>query len=252
MKKTAFEDALKVLAARQRQELGGHPLPDHLLAYHMGELQPEEIDRVQDHLAICGECAQFVLSLGTVGKPSVSKEKFEVTAGQVAQAWQDFRNRLDMPDAGRPSKLGRKEATAALPWALRPQFAYLIAASLLVVTGWLAFKLANGPPQFDGVAQLYENSTRSATDPVQILSASSQNTLLLLTALQEIPSYSSYSADVVDEEGRLIGQTSDPVRLQESFFLQLGQLDPGSYQIRLYGIQDQTREHIADFEFLVR
>ena len=82
MAKPAFEEAMKALAAQERQGLKEHPSPDELLAYHIGELQSEEIERVQDHLAVCGECSQLVLSLGPVVRSSAKEGGSKITGGQ--------------------------------------------------------------------------------------------------------------------------------------------------------------------------
>lgn len=42
---------------------GRHPEPGRLARYRAGELGAEESERLQDHLAICPECAAFVLVL---------------------------------------------------------------------------------------------------------------------------------------------------------------------------------------------
>lgn len=54
---------LRALAA-ERQSIG-HPGPELLVAYHEQGLEPEEREVLQDHLAVCPECAHAVLDMAT-------------------------------------------------------------------------------------------------------------------------------------------------------------------------------------------
>ena len=51
------------LEALSQAHRGPHPPPDQLLGYHLGELDSETNDTVEEHLALCTECARNVLDM---------------------------------------------------------------------------------------------------------------------------------------------------------------------------------------------
>ncbi len=67
--------------------LGEHLASATLMAYHRGELSPEEEDRIQEHLTRCSECAQLFLAL-----PTLSEEPAEspLSEPELAAAWKGF------------------------------------------------------------------------------------------------------------------------------------------------------------------
>jgi hypothetical protein len=72
-----------------------HPSPDRWLAYHRGELPPEEEAVLQEHLARCRDC--FDLSAGAA---EFAKPDEEPTANQeveTAAVWRLVRPRPDQP-----------------------------------------------------------------------------------------------------------------------------------------------------------
>jgi hypothetical protein len=59
-----FVDYLKRLGRRKAEaELGDHPEPEVLLAYHRGELDPAAADAVEEHVTFCTSCADLVLAI---------------------------------------------------------------------------------------------------------------------------------------------------------------------------------------------
>ncbi|HEX2643010.1 MAG TPA: zf-HC2 domain-containing protein, partial [Thermoanaerobaculia bacterium] len=61
--KPPLDEALRELAARARRDLGAHPTPELLAAYHAGELPEDEVEQIRDHLALCPECGELLLDL---------------------------------------------------------------------------------------------------------------------------------------------------------------------------------------------
>lgn len=53
---------VRAAADDARASLGAHPSPEQLVAYHAGELDAATCESMQDHLALCHECAAVVLA----------------------------------------------------------------------------------------------------------------------------------------------------------------------------------------------
>lgn len=92
--KPPFDPALKELAARDRRNLGPHPTPEQLAAYHARELPAEKVERIKDHLALCHECSALLLDLADFESPEPSPDAPALTDEDVDTAWQDLRARL--------------------------------------------------------------------------------------------------------------------------------------------------------------
>lgn len=62
-KRSDWRSGLAAVVELRRRDLGPHPGPDELVAYHAGELGERHAARLQDHLVLCPECAQLLLDL---------------------------------------------------------------------------------------------------------------------------------------------------------------------------------------------
>jgi hypothetical protein len=97
--KPPLDEALRELAARARRDLGAHPTPELLAAYHAGELPEDEVEQIRDHLALCPECGELLLDLADFEDPGPTIDIPGLTDADVDAAWQDLKARL----AGQPA-----------------------------------------------------------------------------------------------------------------------------------------------------
>src|SRR5215210_7589539 len=92
-----LDSALKAIMAARRDELGGPPTPEELLAWRDGLLDPAARQSVEERLAIYPDAAQALADLAAFpdleGTPELSEEELDVR-------WQAFSQRLE--EAGSP------------------------------------------------------------------------------------------------------------------------------------------------------
>jgi anti-sigma factor ChrR (cupin superfamily) len=127
----ALTRQLDLLAQEELQRQGGgHPSTERLTAYRAGELPPAEVDELQDHLAVCRECAQTVRDLPHFLELMEAREIPSMPAGtgsvptpaQTEASWESFRARLapELAQAGGP----RQPAVERLPQRPHPPRAW--------------------------------------------------------------------------------------------------------------------------------
>jgi len=75
---------------RQRNDPEEHPDPETLTAYQANELSPEEDERIQDHLAVCGHCTELLLDLEEFLQPEVVTEE-AASDFEAAADWRRLR-----------------------------------------------------------------------------------------------------------------------------------------------------------------
>ena len=79
-----FVDYLRRLGRKLESELGEHPEPETLLAYHWGELDEAAADAVIEHITLCDVCANLVLAIPdflAVSSPGAEARAAEHGAG---------------------------------------------------------------------------------------------------------------------------------------------------------------------------
>ena len=134
-----LEPAIRALSARAERQLGLHPSPETLVAYHEGGLAGEERERLRDHLALCADCAQLLLDLAAFPEVEVPAGLRKPSDGEVEEAWQVMRGRLKAEE--KPGAPALPIPSNVVPLSRpnpRPQPAYLkwaLAASWLLVAG---------------------------------------------------------------------------------------------------------------------
>ncbi len=260
MHKPAFEDALKDLAARKRRNLGKHPSPDDLLAYHVGRLQSDETEHVQDHLAVCGECAQLVLSLGPASEQT-AQQALSVPSGKVASEWVRLQSRLS-----------RGEGAAAPP--VQPlyrqlRFAYSLAAALLIgVIGMSVWRVQIGTDAPSLISNtlsfelpMEDDRTRGGADELDVTHIPSgvANVRFVVPPFS-FPDYSKYRVEVrkvtdAGEASILPGLFKDDLQKHENgelTFTLPSPLPVGSYRVNLYGLGSSRQDPIPLASYPVR
>ncbi len=246
---------LRALADKARRGLDDHPTPEELVAYRAGELTPPDDERIQDHLALCPDCSQLLLDLKEFenGKP----EEAGLSDAQVEAAWRRLRPRLE-----------ERKILTSRRWFAAPQFAYGLAAALLVCTVGLSVWVValrrtieeiNQPQVNVAYADLYapDEVRRSAgpQDAENVVPPGGLSFVLMVHAWNA-PAFSEYEAVF-----RRTGDGGKPVLVKPgltrneegilSMELSRQHFSPGSYQLELYGGSGPQRSLVDTYDFEV-
>lgn len=92
-KKAVLRDAVRVLAAEARSVETDHPMPDELVDYQAGDLNQKERARIQDHLAVCPDCARAVLEMDAFPDVGALPAAARPSGRDLAAAWERFQDR---------------------------------------------------------------------------------------------------------------------------------------------------------------
>lgn len=251
MPKATFEDALKAFADRERQGLEKHPSADDLLAYHLRRLESADIERIQDHLAICPECASFILRLGPVSGSERGPDALSIQEEQVQSEWERLKRRLEQ---GESAKIAQR-----VPLYGQLRFAYSLAAALLVAVVGLSVWFPRD--EMDAVANAGyvdlvipdASGTRGVEEAALRASDRPQN-VLFIVQLGEVD-YPNFRAEIRSEDGSarqvdgLVKNSRNEVtfRLTRTF-------RPGPYQVRIYGseAEGEAGTPLHEYSFLVQ
>ena len=260
MDRPSFEESLRALAAQRR---GGedHPTPEELIGYESGDLPTEQRDRIQEHLALCGDCARLLLDLVELEQFEPSNEAIGPVDVEAETSWQRLRTRLreegepveGLPEREVPSTPVVPLQRRRTPLLKRPGLAWAVAAGLALCVGWLGAEKATLQQHLKtGLAPLvdFPNTVRAEAE-VQTLVGSG------FLVFEPEPGFPEYEVEVLsgaEGEGELV---ADPSRgpLQKAGVL-LFQVPPtslpeGVYTARIYGIQSGARKFLEAHSFQI-
>lgn len=223
-----------------------HPTPEELEAYHAKELSPEEEERIREHLVACRECADLVLDLQAFSvaarKPDAGVVDFEQAA-----AWRDLREKLPFrpepivePAAPEP----RRRRSALRPaWGIAALLAVAISGGLVYRAWW-----PDTPPAEIQITTLDPiGSFRSGEPEIEIETVPRSNEIVL--RVDGTTSYPQYMAEI--RQGRRKVETLTDLREDEPLNVPLGalgsSLDPGEYEIVLFGLQGDHRKEAGTY-----
>ena len=221
-----------------------HPDSDEIVAYHEGTLSPGDMQRVQDHLVACRECAALVADLEGLGEPGFGAgENLPPETGEIV--WKSIRQQIRREQE--PSKVVvpfRRETSAMdLPRWLRPLAAMLV-ISTLALSGWVAHlrdrvKDLSSPQLNAPILDLYPaGSTRGEGRAVQTVPADARLFTVVLNPAGR-PAFERYELEIADADGDVVrrdgGLKPNPYG---SFSVTLAKdlLGPGDFRVRLVGI----------------
>ena len=244
-----------VRAAAESRRRGGlrHPETDDLVNYSTGALSPAEDESIQEHLALCNECAQLVLDLRAILAPP--REREEQASPALVQEWERLRARLDR----RPLP----PVDLDTPFS---KLAWLLAASLVVTLGLLTWdlglyrslELARQPLsdlQLVDLAPLAGGAERSPEHPVEVAVAPLVRKVALLLNLGELRSFPRYTVTLVDPDDRVAWRAPAAWRGEDGTFVlevprqSLATLGP--YRIVLDGRSGGATTRLATYAFMV-
>ncbi|MEA2603497.1 MAG: hypothetical protein QOF89_4489 [Acidobacteriota bacterium] len=245
--------AIRELAAMMEHGLRDHPAPGELLDFVAGDLAAAERERIEEHLALCRDCARVALDVAAdPGLQPVPPGEL-VTEEELAAEWERFR-------AAVSSAPPVRRAVAMSP------FAWALAASLLLgVIGlsWRMGELARevrrlSAPRSDVyVAELVPAGSgrpreRGEGDVVRPPAWVSR--VILILDFAGPASSPEYAIELATADSRPIwrrqGLRPGP---DGTFTLEVPRdwLPPGTYRIRLLGLRGGEAQEVAQYELRV-
>jgi len=276
---------LELLARRERERQGrGHLPAERLTAYRAGELTPEEIEVVQDHLAVCRVCTAALLEIPRFEEEMEGPEAAPASE-QTDAAWQALRARLraagSSPHGHKPPSLsavptigaplltsplsqpppaqGGGKVASTFSKRITLALAAALAGCLIGFPAWIATH-RGGPSPLVLTTAANSEVTRGTEDgaPLQVQAAAGLAVLVL--PLPESAPFASYRIEIRTPAGdlRLTADTaltavasppgagpSTPPRLL-TLALSPDRLPEGEYRLRIIGLQDGHGETLAE------
>lgn len=260
-----FAGALEAIMARKREELGGAPTPEELLAYREGRLDAAARESVEARMALYPEAARALADLAAFPDVEAGPETPELSEADIEARWQSFRPQLkdlprSVPVVAPLAETPRRSPPSWRRPAMAEAAALLLAAGALL--GFFAGRWSRTAPEpalrpalnptIVELAPEGDDGARAAPVPAEMLPGSEE--LVLVLALPATPAFSNYAAEIVDAEGRSLwsGEGLHPTPLgtvQLSF--PRATLGPGSYRIELSGLEAGRREGVGRYEVRV-
>jgi hypothetical protein len=246
-----------------------HLSMERLAEYRAGELTASEAEAIQDHLAICRECADALLDLARFGALMESEEPLPPGPGvptpeQTAASWRALRDHLT-PEPARSARRFRR--TTAAP-VLRYALAAGLGACLVGFPLWIAFRGRPEPSSaplamsLPGEAEVLRGEG-GAGKPI-VVEPSAGATLLALP-LPEVPEFPAYRVEIrtLGGEVRLAADAlltavaappasrpatpaARPLPRLLTVAVPPVLLPTGEYRLRIFGVRDGHAEALAE------
>lgn len=261
------DDLQHSLAASARKHRGPHPLPDKLLAYHLGELDNDQEDQIQKHVALCSECALQILDMAEFLDPNPAEaeddpriEKLLLSARQEAfgDSEMEPENSAGFKRSD-PSRAGRTKPTQAKSRRRIPTSAQLgWAAAIFFAALSGIFGSKPGQRTQDSGARSFANPTlielgtaetrgEGGVDPIH-LPLRTEATVLIFPLPEDLV-FPRFEATFKNLEGNTVRRRSDLVRSEEGL-ITLGVfrdfLAPGRYEATITGLEEGEQPRILE------
>jgi hypothetical protein len=229
--------------------MSDHPNPEHLAAYHAGELPLEDAERLQDHLVTCRECAGLLLDLDRLADPEFGAEA--IPEAVKVDLWQRVAADIRKEDSAPAPVVPLRRPAPRWPQALAAALlAAVLGLSLWVVSLRQTVHDLSQPQLNAPVLDLYAGAVRSETNtPVPSVPPDVEVfTVVLNPAGQR--RYDQYRVEIAREGGGVVwsGEGLEPNPFG-SFSLTLSRqrLEPGEYRFRLFGRSGGAEQRIEDY-----
>jgi hypothetical protein len=240
-----FDRALEAIMAARREELGGPPTPEELLAYRDDRLDPAARQSVEARLAAYPDAARALADLAAFPEVEAAPGIPELLDEDIEVRWQALRQRLgELPAPAVPAS---RTVSDAVPGPRRLPTSWMALAALLLLAvggtvGYLAGRASRPPragPAVNAViaelAPVEEGGTRSLS-LVEVPDTSEEVVLVLgLPEGRELP---RYGVEIEESKGARVGRRDGlrPTPLGTVLLsFPRGALPPGVYRIRLFG-----------------
>ena len=226
-----------------------HPEADELVAYYEGTLSPGDMQRTQDHLLACRECAELIVDLEGLGDPEFGTA--EIIPDETAElVWKNVRQQIRRDEG--PSNV---VPFRSVPRWVRPLAAMLV-ISTMALSGWVAYLRDRvedlSSPQLNApVLDLYPaGSTRGEGAAVQTVPPEARLFTVILNPAGR-PAFAAYELEILDDGGVVRRDGGLMPNPYGSFSVTLPKdlLGTGDFRVRLVGIDSgggrQTVEEYA-------
>jgi hypothetical protein len=214
-----------------------HPDPDRLDAYHAGKLSAEEDLEIQEHLAVCGQCTEWLLDVQRFTAP-LAPEEAGLSEFERAAGWRQLRARLDQDGFFTRGRRPRRHAAA------------VAAIFLLAVLGLSIYTLSRRAEPWS--TQTLEPLDSYRGGPSEVEEVKPPVTLVLRSTAET--SYGEYRAEIRDLKGRAVRKFSR-LRQNLAFEVELkldrGDLPQGEYRLDLLGLRNGRPEKVAVYGFRI-
>ena len=235
MSSSDFRDTLVELIDTSPEPMD-HPSPDQWIAYHRGELPPDEESRLQEHLVRCRDCFDLAGAAAAFAQPDEDGQETETAA-----LWRLLRPQLDPPPTPENVRAisagprGRPSWRFRLPTVKAASFFVGLVGLFIWNVHLQSVNKALQAPQPNVLIVEFSLGERLSTfigTPEKILTAPGPWVLVLHPA-KELPVYWLRLRDVAT--GQVLGPYEE--RLDANFTLTLripeGLLRPGRYLLEL-------------------
>jgi hypothetical protein len=229
--KSVWQAAHEEMTAEDRRRLGDPPTADEVLAYSRGELDAAEETRVRQLLVAYPEMA---LALAV----PFPEDDEPMSTAEVDRHWSEFRRRMPVEQA---KVLQFWRASAALAAAI---------ALMLGVLLWRAQAKLEQPRALQQAVLEPDGPTRGGSDGETTVKPTGESILLIIPV--GAPVSRDYRVDLVGAQRKL--WRSKPLRDESGTFsivVPSKLLEPGSYQVVLYGIDGGAEEKLATYSLRV-
>jgi len=252
--------SLKAIMAKKRNELGGPPSPEELLAYRDGRLDAAERRRIEELIAVHPDATRALADLAAFPDVEPAPETSDLTAEEIGARWQAFRSQLpEFPEG--PAKTTPAIETGVRRSRRRPPFPLRLAAAVLAglaiggIAGFLGGRASHVSPASAinvRIAELVpEDESGSRAVPIALEMPEGAEELVLVLGTRAQQDFSAYEAEIVDARGDRIwkreGLHPTAMGTFQMAFRQ-GALEPGSLRLRLFGREGRSRTLIASYE----
>jgi hypothetical protein len=255
--------SLQAIMAARREQVGGPPTPEELLAFRDGRLEPEERERIAARIALDADSARALADLAAFPAVEPAPGVRELSEEEITAGWQAFRRGLPVapavPGAASVSSVAPPAAAPRKRWPA-PSLRLAAAALIGLGVGWIAGFSGHSWLDRPGSAintQIEEltpsggnGGVRSAASPLTLQETSEELLLVLGARTGEERDFPRYEVEIEDPAGRRVWSRNGlrPTALG-TFHLSFrrGVLPPGSYTIALYGGTREGRTLLATY-----
>lgn len=240
----SFRELQITLEALSEANRGPHPLPDELLAYHLGELEEQASERIEHHAALCRECARLILDMADFLEEAPAPQEATIDSGHLE-------NPLNVRSPPFYRTLAFARAAAI--------FFCLLSAAL---TGYLA-KIGGIQPSIEVgslanpiIVELGTASARGVQALDRVHLTVEVEGVLLIFPVAETQDYARYALRIEDAAGQLVRRRSDLTRGVDGLltlavsrdFLPEGRFGMAIYGLDVRGAAELLAEYPIDWQ----
>ncbi len=259
---SAVDHVARELAEKAQAAVTSHPEPEELIAYQERRLEADAAERLRQHLVDCPSCAREMLELEDFDLDAPTAPDLLPSPEATARDWEAFERQV-----------AREHASTAVPGAPEPaprvvsrrrRELWQLAASLLIGLSGLAFWIAglartapsgaNAPSHpfvFDLVPD-GEDIRRDAAMSRDVAVPVGMDSLIARLYLGDQTPHDAYRAEILDAGGTPVWSQPELKRQpagQFAVLVERGELDAGSYRLRLVGTTGSQETVLATYGF---